>query len=69
MRSDTWVLPKLESQITRLKYVNGVMTSRVGRHYQLTLWDALKACACPRKFTLRASFFGVKVSLNPKVGV
>ncbi len=45
------------------------MTSRVGRHYQLTLWDAVKACACPGKFTLLTSSFGVKVSLNPKVGV
>ncbi len=49
--------------------MNGVMTSCVGRHYQPTLWDALKACACPRKLTLLASSFGVKVSLNPKVGV
>jgi hypothetical protein len=45
------------------------MISRVGRHYQPTLWDALKACACPCKLTLLASSFGVKVSLNPKVGV
>jgi hypothetical protein len=29
-------------------------------HYQPTLWDALKACACPRKLTLLASFLGVK---------
>jgi hypothetical protein len=40
--------------------VNGVMTSRVGRHYQPTLQDALKACACPYKLTLLASSFGVK---------
>jgi len=52
-----------------LKYVNRVMTSRVGRHYQLTFWDALKAYPCPCKLTLLASSFGVKVFLNPKVGV
>jgi len=68
-KSDIWVLLKPKSQITRLKYVNGVMTSRVGRHYQPTLWDALKACACPRKLTLLASAFGVKIFLHPKVGV
>ncbi len=45
------------------------MTSRVGRHYQLTLWDALKACACPHKLTLLTSSFGVKISLHPKIGV
>jgi len=56
-RSDIWVLQKPKSQTTRLKYVNGVMTSRVGRHYQPTLWDALKACACPCKLTLLASSF------------
>jgi len=49
--------------------MNEVMTSRIGRHYQPTLWDAFKAYACPRKLTLLASSFGVKVSLNPKVGV
>jgi len=69
MRSDIWVLPRPKSQSTRLKYVNGVMTSRVSRHYQPTLWDALKAGACPRKLTLLASSFGVKISLHPKVGV
>jgi len=68
-RNDIWVLQKPKSWATRLKYENGVMTSRVGRHYQPTFWDALKACACPRKFTLLASSFGVKVSFNPKVGV
>jgi len=68
-RNDIWVLPKPKSQAIQLKYTNGVMTSHVGRHYQPTLWDALKACACPRKLTLLASFFGVKVSFNPKVGV
>jgi len=68
-RSDIWVLPTPKSQTTQLKYANGVMISRVGRHYQPTLWDAFKACACPRKFTLLASFFGVKIFLNPKVGV
>ncbi len=36
------------------------MISRVGRHYQPTLWDAFEACACPRKLTLLASSFGVK---------
>jgi len=65
-RSEIWVLPTPKSQTTRLKYTNGVMTSRVGRHYQPTLWDALKACACPHKLTLLASSFGVKIS---KVGV
>ncbi len=45
------------------------MTYRIGRHYQPTLWDALKACACPHKLTLLASSFGAKISLNPKVGV
>ncbi len=69
MRNDIWVLSKRKSQTTRLKYTNGVMTSRVGRHYQPTLWNALKACACPRKFTLLASSFTVKVFLNPKVKV
>jgi hypothetical protein len=59
-RSDIWVLQKPKSQATRLKYTNGVMTSRVGRHYQPTLWDAFKACACLRKLTLLASFFGAK---------
>jgi hypothetical protein len=69
MRSDIWVLQKPKSQTTRLKYANGVMTSHVGRHYQPTFWDALEACACPRKLTLLASSFGVKVSFNPKVGI
>ncbi len=59
-RSDIRALQKPKSQATRLKYANGVMTSCVGRHYQLTLWDALKACACPRKLTLLASSLGVK---------
>jgi len=68
-RSDIWVLRKPKSQTTQLKYANGVMTSCVGRHYQPTLWDALKAYACPCKLTLLASNFGVKFSLNPKVGV
>jgi hypothetical protein len=45
------------------------MTSRVGRHYQPTLWDALKACACPLKLTLFASFLGIKISLNSKRGI
>ncbi len=45
------------------------MTSRVGRHYQPTLWDALKACARPCKLTLLASSFGAKVSFHPKVGI
>jgi hypothetical protein len=45
------------------------MTSRVGRHYQPTLWDALWACACPPKLTLLASSFGTKISFSPKVGV
>jgi hypothetical protein len=68
-KSDIWVLPKPKSQTTRLKYANGVMTSCVGRHYQPTLWDALKACACLRKLTLFASSFGVKIYLHPKIGV
>ncbi len=68
-RNDIWVLPKFKSQIRRLKYANEVMTSRVGRHYQPTLWDAFKACACPRKLTLLASSFGVKVSLNSTIRV
>jgi hypothetical protein len=59
-RSDIWVLQKPKSQATRLKYANGVMTSRVGHHYQPTLWDALKACACPRKLTLLASSFAAE---------
>jgi hypothetical protein len=45
------------------------MISHVGHHYQPTLWDALKTCACPRKFTLLASSFGAKVTLSPNVGV
>ncbi len=69
MKSDIWVVQKPKSQTTWLKYTNGVMTSRIGRHYQPTFWDALKACACPRKLTLFASSFGAKVSLNPKVRV
>jgi hypothetical protein len=60
-KSNIWVLPKPKSQTTRLKYVNRVMISRVGHQYQPTLWDALKACAYPRKLTLLASSFGVKV--------
>jgi hypothetical protein len=59
-RSNLRILPKPKSQATQLKYVNGVMISRVGRHYQPTLWDALKACACPLKLTLLASSFGAK---------
>jgi hypothetical protein len=59
-RSDIWALQRPKSQATRLKYANEVMTSRVGRHYQPTLWDALKACACPCKLTLLASSLGVK---------
>jgi hypothetical protein len=47
MKSDIWVLPRPKSQITLLKYANMVMTSRVGHHYQPTLWDALQTCACP----------------------
>ncbi len=46
--------------------MNGVMTSFVGCHYQPTLWDPLKARACPHKLTLLASSFGAKVFLNPK---
>jgi predicted HD phosphohydrolase len=65
-RRHIWVLQKPKSQATRLKYANGVMTSRIGCHYQPTLWDALKACACPRKLSLLASSFEVKVSLTPK---
>ncbi len=68
-RSNIWVLQKLKSQATRLKYTNEVMISCVGRHYQPTFWDALKACAWPRKLTLLDSSFRVRVSLNPKVGV
>jgi hypothetical protein len=68
-RNDIWVLPKSKSQITQLKYTNGVMTSCIGRHYQLTLWDALKACACPCKLTLLASSFRVEVSFNPKARI
>jgi len=68
-RSNIWVLPKPKSQATWLKYTNGVMISHIGRHYQPILWDALKAYACPRKLTLLASSFGIKVSLNPNVGV
>jgi hypothetical protein len=68
-RNDIWVLPKPKSQATRLKYANRVMTPRVGCHYQPTLWDAFKTYACPRKLTLLASFFGVKISLHPKVGI
>jgi hypothetical protein len=68
-RSDICVLPKPKSQATWLKYANEVMTSRVGRHYQPTLWDALKACACPRKLTLLASSFGIRISFNSKRGV
>ncbi len=45
------------------------MTSCVGRHYQPTLWDALWACAHPRKLTLLASSFGTKIFLSPQVGV
>jgi hypothetical protein len=45
------------------------MIFHVGHHYQPTLWDALKACACPCKLTLLASSFGVNISLNPKVRV
>jgi hypothetical protein len=42
------------------------MTSYVGRHYQPTFWDALWACARPRrKLTLLASSFGAKISLSP----
>jgi hypothetical protein len=46
-----------------------IMTSYVGRHYQPTLWDVLKACAYLRKLILFASSFTAKVFLNPKVGV
>jgi hypothetical protein len=60
---------KPKSRTTRLKYINGVMISCIGRHYQPTLWDALKACVYPRKLTLLASSFGAKVSLNPKVRI
>jgi hypothetical protein len=45
------------------------MTSRVGRHYRPTLWDALWACARPRKLTLLASSFGAKISPSPQIGV
>jgi hypothetical protein len=45
------------------------MTSNIDRHYEPTLWDALKACACPHKLILLASSFGAKVSHNPKVGI
>jgi hypothetical protein len=59
-RNDIWVLQKPKSQTKRLKYANGVMTSHIGHYYQPTLWDALKACACPCKLTLFASSFGAK---------
>ncbi len=45
------------------------MTSRIDHHYQPTLWDALWACAHPRKLTLLASSFGVKVSPHSNVGI
>jgi hypothetical protein len=45
------------------------MTSRVGCHYQPTLWDALWTCAHPCKFTLITSSFGAKVFPHPNVGV
>jgi hypothetical protein len=67
-KNDIWVLPKPKSQVTQLKYANGVMISRVGRHYEPIFWDALEACACPRKLTLLTSF-RVKVFPNPKGGV
>jgi len=58
-----------KSQATQLKYANGVMISRVGRHYQPTLWDALLrhvhvpvSSPC-LPFLLGSNF------LNPKVGV
>jgi hypothetical protein len=59
--SDIWVLPTPKSHTTQLKYANGVMISCIGCHYQPTLWDALKVCACPRKLTLFVSSFGVKI--------
>jgi hypothetical protein len=65
MKSDIWVVQKPKSQITQLKYANGVMISRVGRHYQPTLWDAFKACACPCKLTLLTSFFGLRFLSTP----
>jgi len=34
MKNDIWVLQKPKSQTTQLKYVNELMTSRVGPHYQ-----------------------------------
>jgi hypothetical protein len=66
MKSNIWVYQKPKSQATRLKHANGVLTFRVNRHYQPTLWDALKACACPGKLTLLASSFGAKFLLTPK---
>jgi hypothetical protein len=45
------------------------MTSRIGRHYQPTFWDALETYACLRKLTLLTSSFGAKVFHNPKMGV
>jgi hypothetical protein len=65
--SDIWGLQNvLKFQTTRFKYANRVMIFRVGRHYQPTLWDALKACACPCKLTLLASSFGPRFLLTPK---
>ncbi len=59
-RNNIWVLPKPKFETTWLKYANRVMTSRIGHHYQPTLWDALTACACPHRLTLLASSFGAK---------
>ncbi len=62
-------MQKPKFQATWLQYVNGVMTSCVGRHYQPTLWDALWTCARPCKLTLLASSFKAEVFPRPNVGV
>ncbi len=58
-RSDIWVLQKLKSQTT-LKVCERGHDFLRWPHYRPSLWDALKACACPHKLTLLASSFGVK---------
>jgi hypothetical protein len=45
------------------------MISRIGHHYQPTLWDALWVCVCPYKLILLTSPFWAKVCPIPNVGV
>ncbi len=67
-RSNIWVLPKPKSQVTRLKYVNGVMTSCIGHTTNQPFGMHLKHVHVPASSPYLPPLLGPRF-LNPKVGV